>query len=647
MKSGLFHRPNKIYEGTRGAILILLIAGTSLFITRFTFESFELPKNAWISFWVTILLCITICGLLYRRPFRIMFTPLNGFLLGYVFLHLVSGFAADSTSLWWDEVKRVTMLFILALLLQDYLYGNRRRLLVLIWALAISAAITATWTILQDFASRFTPELLTTQSRLSDWRGFIPAGFGNSGYVADYLAVLFPMNLLLYLHARGKSREIFMLYTLCTSWAALVVCWSVQSNAGLILGFGFLVFFLIKHKPRLFWWRRRLRIVLVAAAFLFITLFYLSPLPINPHKPSIWKQAFSSGRWHYGGESRLVIWSQSLEIIRQHPWLGSGAGNFTYQYVQQASPFLISEPKRIHYIGMYSNAAHNELLQSWSELGVLGPAILFILIFLLLRSLLKNLDETRPMSRLIRIGAICAVLCAFIPAMMAYPLRLPTSSLLFFVICSLPTVLVPETRYFSDTIQVPVELNWHCTHVTVFLENFHKPVGGTLHFDLRPQPALLGTLFVILLFLPLCFQSIRPVISDASFKKGKTYVEAYQHGLVDDQEVREGEKHLLRALAWWPNHHDCRSTLGQYLSNRGRFRVAAYHLLITLKRLQAREIYKHLAICLEGLGKKEEAVKAYQVYFQRNPIMSVIQPELYHRFRILKESLEPSEPVNP
>lgn len=622
-------------EGFLILIFVLLLAGTGLFVTRFTFNSYDLPKNAWIEIWVKALFCLTLSGIFFKRPFRIMFSPVTGLLAVYFLIHLISGIVAGSKSLWRDEVFRILWLMLFALLFQNYLYGNRRRLFIVIWAMILSSFITAGWALYQDFIAAFYPHILEVRSRLPDWRGFIAAGFGNTGYVADYLAVLFPMNLLLYLHVRGKLFEILTMTSLFLSYAALVVCWSVQSNAGLIIAMIVLLFFLIKYKPRWFWKRRKRRILFLIAGFLLITAFYSTPLPINPHKPSIFKQAFSSQRWHYGGESRLVIWAQSLEIVRNHSWFGCGAGNFTWQYTQQVSPFLMNE-KYISYIGMYSNAAHNDLLQSWAELGILGPVLLFLILFFVSRGLLKSASEDSFINRWIRIGAFCLIICSFIPAMMAYPLRLPTSSLLFFTVCSLPVVLLPKGRFFSDTMRIPVEFDWKVIKATILLENFHKPVGCSIHGDFPGKISKLIALGLFLIFLPWAFQSIRPVVSDTLFKQGKTLLNAYNLGLVGEKEVTRGEHLMSKALVWWPDHHDCRSTLGQYLYRRGRYEEARYHLFITSKRLQAREIYEILGRTLDALGNEEDALKSYQIFFSRNPIMVALKPKLYQRFMELK-----------
>ena len=627
------------YDLVRGALFILVCAGTALFYTRFTYDSFELSKNVWVAFWVKALLFVYLAVLIFGYRTRIHLSPILGLLLAYTALHFISGITAGSKSLWWDETVRILLLFIFAILLQDFLHGNRRRLFILIWALSLSSAITAGWALWEDFAGRFFPQLLHVRPRLADWRGYISAGLGNTGFIADYIAVLFPMNLLLYLHARGKPREIYLLFTLLISYAALIVCWSVQSNAGLLIALIVLVYFLVKFKPRRFWKRRFLRTGVLAGGFILITLFYITPIPFNPHKPSIFKQAFSSERWEFGGESRLVIWAQSLEIVKNNPWLGAGAGNFTWEVVQQSSPFLQNDPQKLSFIGSYTNSAHNEILQSWGELGVAGPALLAILLIVVIKELLKYLDITSMANRWVRIGTFCAIICAVLPAMMAYPLRLPTSSVLFFTICVIPICLVPKTKYFSRHMVIPVELNWKFVSLTVFLKNFQKPEAAAFHFDFRKRIAVFLTVCITVIFAGWLWFTVHPLVSDAWFRKGKILSQMYEKQGRNTEVAEEAEQALRTSLEWWEDNHDCRSALGQFLVRRGKYEEAIRHLGKTLERLQAREIYSNLAHAYEMTGRKQKALQAYETYFQRNPVMEFARPRLFRHFRELKNSL--------
>ena len=631
--------PLSAFESIKGVMLLCVLAVTALYVTGFTFDSFHLPKNVWVAFWTRGLATLILCGLFWGRPFRIMLSPITGLLALYVAIHALSGVVAGSPSLWRDETARLLTLFLFGLILQDYLYGNRTRLLVCIWALSLSSFMIAVWALYQDFAQVFFPKTLDIQTRLSDWQNYISSGLGNTGYIADYLAVLFPMNLLLYLHVKGKGREIFCLANLTASTAALVVCWSVQSNAGLICAAVLLLYYLIRYESRRFWRRRFLRMAVFLSSTILVTAFYLLPIPLNPHKPSILKQAFASGRWHYGGESRLVIWAQTIEIIKKNPILGCGAGNFTWRYPAQASPWLISNPERISYAGLYTNSAHNEILQTWAETGFAGPVILLILLILLWKHISGAIEETSQINRWIRTGALCALLCALPPAMMAYPLRLPASSVLFFAICALPIALIPKTKYFSSDVIIPVEFQWRNVSITVHMRNFEKPVGGMIHLAMKRWKAWVFTVLAAAAGLLWMFQSLRPIVSDTLFREGRNLMTITQQGMAPRETLTEAESLMRGALEWWPDHHDCRSTLGQMLFRTGNYAEAEKEILKTLGRLQARELYETLGRSREALGDEAGAVGAYNILFERNPWLPQNAPDFYNHYLKMKNKV--------
>jgi O-antigen ligase len=74
------------------------------------------------------------------------------------------------------------------------------------------------------------------------------------------------------------------------------------------------------------------------------------------------------------GGFRLDLWLSSLEMIRDHPWLGVGLDNFAYLYQQiYLREGAAAEPNLSH--------PHNWLLHFWVELGVLGVVALFWLLW--------------------------------------------------------------------------------------------------------------------------------------------------------------------------------------------------------------------------------------------------------------------------
>jgi len=74
---------------------------------------------------------------------------------------------------------------------------------------------------------------------------------------------------------------------------------------------------------------------------------------------------------------RISLWSSTLEIIREHFWLGTGLGTFYYFYPAKRLPTERSD-------GYF---AHMDPLQFWQEMGVLAPILFYaVLIAVLVRT---------------------------------------------------------------------------------------------------------------------------------------------------------------------------------------------------------------------------------------------------------------------
>jgi len=74
------------------------------------------------------------------------------------------------------------------------------------------------------------------------------------------------------------------------------------------------------------------------------------------------------------GGFRLDLWLSSLEMVRDHPFLGIGPDNFAYVYQTYLREGAVAEPNLSH--------PHNWILHVWLELGILG---LFAFCWLIVR----------------------------------------------------------------------------------------------------------------------------------------------------------------------------------------------------------------------------------------------------------------------
>jgi O-antigen ligase len=113
--------------------------------------------------------------------------------------------------------------------------------------------------------------------------------------------------------------------------------------------------------------------------------------------------------------SRFAIWSNTIELIRMHPWTGVGIGNFNFAWTLTE----FSHPRPVAFF----DHTHNLTLQLWVELGLpLGTLVLTLIGYALWRAFRAAAEAPDAQTALTQRCAFMIVLLAMLHSMVEYPL---------------------------------------------------------------------------------------------------------------------------------------------------------------------------------------------------------------------------------
>jgi len=245
----------------------------------------------------------------------------------------------------------------------------------------------------------------------------LPMGpFANRNNFSGYINMIIPLGLGYLLQDISFSRRIILGLATAVMTLALFISYS---RAGLIVHMVALIFIGL-----LLSFRRKLRnkaLLVLLWPTLVIVLFlnYFDPRSVFARLATL----FSKETFVYLGHG--YSWLDILRICRDFPFLGTGLGTFGF-----ISSIYNSNPSQ-----MYFTYAHNDILQLFSEVGVLGGFCVFwffaIYFFKVVRHWLNRHDRFIIYGVLGGVGALFAILFY---SLLDFNLHIPAVALLFAVL---------------------------------------------------------------------------------------------------------------------------------------------------------------------------------------------------------------------
>jgi O-antigen ligase len=243
----------------------------------------------------------------------------------------------------------------------------------------------------QNLAYPFARELLARK------RAFMP--YVLPSMLASYLIMMLPVSFAWLLtenkgnFARFNLRNTIFTCPILLIFPVLLLTKSVGASLSMLISL--LIFILLSRR-----FNKRILLLILTLFSAFTAIIILR----NYRTESFTTPLFSL-------QQRLVYWQNTLSVIREHPWRGTGLGNL---------PFIQSQ------------FTHNSYLQIWAETGLLG--IIGFLGFLYQG--IKTIRAKRLITDKLFAGLIIANLCFLIHSLVDFSFFLPEVSLFWWIIAA-------------------------------------------------------------------------------------------------------------------------------------------------------------------------------------------------------------------
>lgn len=244
----------------------------------------------------------------------------------------------------------------------------------------------------------------------------LTATFLNHNHFAGYLEMVFPLGLGLLLYDRPLLHPLLWSFLLILILAAILFSMSRGGwLATLVASSLMLAVFALKKELRF-----QKNFLMVSTFLIIVSVSFLGSNVMierlqslqNPDEPNL-------------VAIRIPVWSACVQLIRQHPWMGTGLGTFPWSFPAVRPPGL----------GWRFREAHNDYLQIVTELGL--PAVipifwgLYLVFKFMFQSLRQNVGQFRAGVNLGALGGITAIL---VHSLTDFNLQITSNGILFSVL---------------------------------------------------------------------------------------------------------------------------------------------------------------------------------------------------------------------
>jgi len=420
--------------------------------------------------------------------------------------------------------------------------------------------------------------------------------FGNVNYFAEYMIVPLPLAISLFFAARNRTHKILLLVGIFTIAGSIILTFTRGSYLAIGISsiFMFILYLVVQGK---YFIKEHKKIFIIILAFIIlVTFLFTLPNPLNEPGTAISKIkgriSITQLTKDYSLKRRFATWKFTAMMIKDHPMLGFGLGTFKYNSLNYQAKFFDQGENRSLYPYGIADKAHNEYLQFWAELGMIGLGIFlwFIVTYFYYGiKLLKRLKDKYKQG--IAIGLMGGVVAVLIDAIFGFPLHLPATLVLFWLFVGLIISLNHSEIHAGQEIKT--------LRTKEIQSKAKKDRSDRMKSNIYKFKPLLY-LVIIILSLFLCAIIARPFIAQIYEFYGVEYAKKADHDTA--------AKYFQETLKWNPYFGMAYYNLGQIISQKGVYTPAIENFEKAEKYMDHPDLPSQLAYLYLSKGQIDKGI---------------------------------------
>jgi len=437
--------------------------------------------------------------------------------------------------------------------------------------------------------------------------------FGNVNYFAEYLIVPLPLAISLFFATRNRTHKILHLVGILAIGGSLILTFTRGSYLAIGISSIFMFFLYLASRGKGFIKEHKKVFILVLALIILVTFLFAIPNPLN--KPgtviSKIKGRISITQFTKGSslKRREAIWGFTVLMIKDRPFLGLGIGTFKYNSLKyQAKFFEQGQNRSLLYPHGFATKAHNEYLQLWAELGIVGLGIFIWLIICYFNYGIKFLKKIKDdYKQGIIIGLMGAVVAVLVDGIFGFPLHLPATIILFWMALSL-TIALGESEKEEKRPEIMLD-NFNRKDIKEKEKQDQKIRKDNKQSDIARFTPLLYIL-IIFLTIFLCVTVSRPFIARVYWY--------YANEEIKKENWNEAIRIDEKALKWDPYLGELYYDIGKILQNKELYEIANKYFDKAIKYIDSHNLPRDIAynylnrgLLDKGIAKLKQAI-SYQ-----------------------------------